>query len=87
MHGQSETFADKIRPLLAKGEKDFLCEGIASKAIPQPQLLVKDHKDLNEDGKYPTRLVIPATIFTMTFLKIGYLGIKKVLNDNGVNYA
>eukprot|EP00957_Ditylum_brightwellii_P194240 14793726-Ditylum_brightwellii.AAC.1 len=44
--GQAEAFAEKIKPLLAKGKKDYLWEGIASKAIPQPQLLVKDHKVL-----------------------------------------
>eukprot|EP00957_Ditylum_brightwellii_P169137 12873952-Ditylum_brightwellii.AAC.1 len=55
----------------------FLNEGIASKAIPQPQPLVKDHKKREENGDFPTCLVIPATNFTATFSKIGYLGIKQ----------
>eukprot|EP00957_Ditylum_brightwellii_P027391 2070473-Ditylum_brightwellii.AAC.1 len=42
--------------MLAKGEMAFLNEGISSKAIPQPQLLVKDHKDREENGDYPTCL-------------------------------
>eukprot|EP00957_Ditylum_brightwellii_P117574 8967021-Ditylum_brightwellii.AAC.1 len=65
----------------------FLNEGIASKAIPQPQLLIKDHKEREENGDYPTRLMIPATNFTATLLKIGYLGIKRVLDENKVNCA
>eukprot|EP00957_Ditylum_brightwellii_P115938 8843043-Ditylum_brightwellii.AAC.1 len=33
------------------------------------------------------RLVIPATNFTVSFSKLGYKGIKKVLDDHGVNYS
>eukprot|EP00957_Ditylum_brightwellii_P122928 9372970-Ditylum_brightwellii.AAC.1 len=33
------------------------------------------------------RLVIPATNFTAAFSKLGYMGIKKVLDDHGVDYA
>eukprot|EP00957_Ditylum_brightwellii_P086331 6569242-Ditylum_brightwellii.AAC.1 len=65
----------------------FLNEGIASKAIPHPQLLMKDHKDREENGDYPACLVIPATNFIAMFLKIGYLGIKWVVDKNKVNYA
>eukprot|EP00957_Ditylum_brightwellii_P211448 15366177-Ditylum_brightwellii.AAC.1 len=42
----------------------------------------KDHKALEEDGSFPTRLVIPATNFTATSSKLGYLGIKQILDDN-----
>eukprot|EP00957_Ditylum_brightwellii_P052945 4014245-Ditylum_brightwellii.AAC.1 len=55
--------------------------------IPQPHLLVKDHKDPDANVDFPTRLVIPATNFTAAFSKLGYMGIKKVLDDHGVNYA
>eukprot|EP00957_Ditylum_brightwellii_P067845 5149767-Ditylum_brightwellii.AAC.1 len=64
----------------------FLWEGIASKAISQPQLLIKDHKEPESNGKYPTQLVIPATNFMTTFLKGGYMAIQKVLDRNKVNY-
>eukprot|EP00957_Ditylum_brightwellii_P152704 11623952-Ditylum_brightwellii.AAC.1 len=63
----------------------FLWKGIASKAMPQPQLLIKDHKELELDGEYPTRLVIPATNFTLTFSKVGYMAIQMVLDRNKVN--
>eukprot|EP00957_Ditylum_brightwellii_P136405 10403560-Ditylum_brightwellii.AAC.1 len=33
------------------------------------------------------RLVIPATNFTASFSELGYMGIKKVLDDHGVNYS
>eukprot|EP00957_Ditylum_brightwellii_P075750 5756855-Ditylum_brightwellii.AAC.1 len=78
IRGEAEAFAAKVKLLLTKNEQDFLQEGIAYKAIPQPQLLVKDRKEPEEDGSFPTRLVIPATNFTATFLKLGYLGIKKI---------
>eukprot|EP00957_Ditylum_brightwellii_P210426 15364951-Ditylum_brightwellii.AAC.1 len=86
IHGEAEAFASKVQHMLTKNEQDFLKEGIASKAIPQPQLLVKDHKEPDNDSSFPTRLVILATNFTATFSKLGYLGIKRVLDDNKVNY-
>eukprot|EP00957_Ditylum_brightwellii_P139060 10599025-Ditylum_brightwellii.AAC.1 len=82
IHGETEAFATKVQPMLTKNGQDFLHEGIASKAIPQPQLFVKDRREPNDGGSFPTRLVIPATNFTVTFSKLGYLGIKRVLDDN-----
>eukprot|EP00957_Ditylum_brightwellii_P158100 12034380-Ditylum_brightwellii.AAC.1 len=86
IHGEAEAFATKVQLMLTKNEQDFLQEGIASKAIPQPQLLVKDHKEPNNNILFPTRLVIPATNFMATFSKLAYLGIKIVLDDK-VNYS
>eukprot|EP00957_Ditylum_brightwellii_P058811 4458778-Ditylum_brightwellii.AAC.1 len=76
IHGKVEAFEAKIKLLFTKNKRDFLQEGIVSKAIPQSQLLAKDHKPPKEDGSFPTRLMIPATNFTATFSKLGYLGIK-----------
>eukprot|EP00957_Ditylum_brightwellii_P209922 15364353-Ditylum_brightwellii.AAC.1 len=56
-------------------------EGLKSWAIPEPQLLIKDHKEL-KDGHFPTRLVIPATNFAATFSKIGYLGMIEEGREN-----
>ena len=42
---------------------------------------------INDKGEFPTRLVIPATNFTTTFYKIGYLGIKRRLDKGKVNYS
>eukprot|EP00957_Ditylum_brightwellii_P032150 2437722-Ditylum_brightwellii.AAC.1 len=67
IHRKAELYAAKIKPMLAKGEIDSLNE---------------DHKDKEENGDYPTRLVIPATNFMAMFLKINYLGIEKVLDNN-----
>eukprot|EP00957_Ditylum_brightwellii_P105832 8070594-Ditylum_brightwellii.AAC.1 len=64
----------------------FLREGISPKAIPQPQLLIKDNKEPESNSKYPTWLVIPTTNFTATFSKVGYMAIQKVLDKNKVNY-
>eukprot|EP00957_Ditylum_brightwellii_P108838 8302520-Ditylum_brightwellii.AAC.1 len=87
LHKDAENFPKHINFLLPEKEKEFIEEALFLKAIPQPQLLVKGHKDPDINGNFPTRLVIPATNFTAAFLKLGYMGIKKVLNDHGVNYA
>ena len=62
-------------------------KSLATRAIPSPKLLIKDHKKINENGEFPTRLVTPATNFTATFSKIGYLGIKVCLDRRKVNYS
>eukprot|EP00957_Ditylum_brightwellii_P162391 12365951-Ditylum_brightwellii.AAC.1 len=36
IHRKAEFYAAKLKPMLAEGEMNFLNEGIASKAIPQP---------------------------------------------------
>ena len=55
-------------------------------AIPSPKLLIKDHKKHDLEGNFPTRLAVPATNFTSGFPKIGYLGIKRILDENKVDY-
>ena len=60
---------------------------LATKAIPDPTLLIKDQKTINEKGEFLTRLVIPATNFTATFSKIGYLGIERCLDKGKVKYS
>ena len=38
-------------------------------------------------GEFTTRLVIQATNFSATFEKIGYLGLKNILEKNDINYT
>eukprot|EP00957_Ditylum_brightwellii_P089493 6814718-Ditylum_brightwellii.AAC.1 len=86
IHEEAEQYADSLAGILSPSEFGVLREGIASRAIPQPQLLIKDHKDQEPNGDYLTRLVIPATNFMATFSKVGYMAIQKVLDCNKVNY-
>jgi hypothetical protein len=65
----------------------FVKESLSSKAIPSPKLLIKDHKEINDDGNYSTRLVVPATNFTAAFSKLGYIGIKKIIDKAGIIYT
>ena len=60
---------------------------LGTRAIPSPKLLIKDHKTINKNGEFPTRLVILAKNFTATFSKIGYLGIKRCLDKRKLNYS
>ena len=72
---------------LSVQEEYFVRQLLATKAIPYPKLLIKDHNKINKKGELPTRLVIPATNFTATFSKIVYLGIKRLLDKGNVNYS
>ena len=86
---QKQCFAllKKHSELFSKNEREFLVEKINSKVIPTPRLLIKDHKKMKKDGNFDTRLVVPATNFTAGFSKISYLGIKSLLDKNGVRYG
>eukprot|EP00957_Ditylum_brightwellii_P179865 13701868-Ditylum_brightwellii.AAC.1 len=86
IHVEAEKYVEGLIGLLSAGEMGFLKEGIALKAVPQSQLLIKDHEDLEDNGEYPTCLVIPVTNCTDTFLKVGYMANHKVLDRNNVNY-
>ena len=71
---------------LSEKEFNFVKYSLKSKAIPTPKLLIKDHKTKNDNGEFPTRLIIPATNFTAAFPKLGYSGIRKIFDSAGVNY-
>jgi hypothetical protein len=62
-------------------------EALESRAVPTPKLLIKDHKPMNSKGEYVTRLIVPATNFTAAFPKVGYLGIKNIFDQNGIDYS
>ena len=38
-------------------------------------------------GNLPTILVIPAPNFSAAFAKVGYLGLKNILENNEINYT
>ena len=78
---------EKVKMELSVKEEEFLRKLLATRAIPSPKLLIKDHKTVNEKGEFPTRLLIPTTTFTATFSEIGYLGIKRCLDKVRVNYS
>ena len=71
---------------ISRNEYRFLEEIIDSKAIPTPQLLIKDHKKPKDNGEFPTQLVVPATNFTQGFPKLAYKGIKQCFDNFGIVY-
>ena len=61
---------------MSKNEVGHINESLKTKGIPTPKILIKYHKKLTSMGELPTRLVIPATNFSATFAKVGYLGLR-----------
>eukprot|EP00957_Ditylum_brightwellii_P089974 6852360-Ditylum_brightwellii.AAC.1 len=45
LHAEAKKFAASFLGLLSKGDEAFLQKDLDFKAVPQPQLLIKDHKD------------------------------------------
>ena len=41
---------DKVKMELSVQEENFVRQSLATKAIPYPKLLIKDHKTINEKG-------------------------------------
>eukprot|EP00957_Ditylum_brightwellii_P106594 8132078-Ditylum_brightwellii.AAC.1 len=70
LYHEALTFANSPKTFLNSNKFGYLMENLTSRAIPKPQLLIKDHKKFQKDGHHPTRLVIPATNFAATFSKI-----------------
>ena len=62
-------------------------QSLATRAILSPTLLIKYQNKINEKVELPTKLVIPATNFTATLSKIGYLGIKRLLDKWKLNQS
>eukprot|EP00957_Ditylum_brightwellii_P191087 14549652-Ditylum_brightwellii.AAC.1 len=85
IHQDAMTFPISLKENLKSDKIGYLMENLGSKAIPESQLLLKDHKK-KKNSNYPTRLMIPPTNFAATFSKIGYLAIKKIFDKEGVNY-
>ena len=72
---------------MSKNEVGHINESLKTKAIPKPKILIKDHKKLTSMGEFPIRLVIPATNYSATFEKVGYPGLKNILEKNEINYT
>lgn len=69
-------------------EYNYAKTTINKKAIPTVKLLSKDHKPdkKDENGDYPTRLVVPAKNFTAAFPHLGQKGIKTIMDRNQIIY-
>ena len=66
---------EDLYDFLDEKEYNFLKSTLKTRNIPTPKLIIKDHKKLNEEGDFPSRLIVPANNFTSAFPRLGYLGI------------
>ena len=83
----AEELKEKNRDILSDREFTFLEKNLLTKNIPTPKSIIKDHKKANKDGEFPSRLIVPANNFTSCFPRLGYLGIKRILDHHSVEYA
>jgi hypothetical protein len=87
IHEEGNELLSKLGNTLSEKEMGFVEEMLDSRAVPTPKLLIKDHKPMNEKGEYVMWLIVPATNFTAAFPKVGYLGIKNIFDQNGIDYS
>jgi hypothetical protein len=78
---------DTFQDMLSENEYNYIKQTINKASIPTVQLLVKDHKDKDSNGDYPTRLVVPAKNFTAGFPHVGQHGIRHILDRNEIDYS
>ena len=48
---------EKYKDILSEKEYTFLTKNLLTKNIPTPKLIIKDHKKMNQQGEYPSRLI------------------------------
>ena len=72
--------------ILSENEYYFLQSALKSRNIPTPKLIIKDNKKPNENGDFPTRLIVSVNNFTSAFQHLGYLGIRKIFDSNKIEY-
>ena len=70
---------------LSESKVGHINESLKTKPISTPKLLIKYHKNPNTNSEFTPRLVIPETNFTATFAKVGYLGLKAIIDNHLVN--
>ena len=78
---------DAIRFIMFNINMGHINESIKTKAFPTPKLLITDHKKGTRIGDLPDRLVIQATNFSSTFVKVGYLSLTDILEKNDIIYS
>ena len=61
-------------------------ESLKTYSIPTPKMLIKYHNKPNKNGYFTISLVIPATKLLDNLAKLGYLGLKLILDNHLVNY-
>jgi hypothetical protein len=62
---------EQFKYLLSENEYNYIKSTISKCNIPTVRLLIKDHKDKDEHGDFPLRLVVPAKNFTAGFPHVG----------------
>ena len=66
---------ERVKIDLSVQEEQFVRQLLVTHKIPSTKILIKYQKTSNEKEGFTTRLVIPATNFTITLSNIGYLEI------------
>jgi len=87
VHEEALKLCKTSSDILSSSEYNYIKSTINKRAIPNICLLIKDHKEKDGDGNYPTRLVVPAKHFTADFPHVGQRGIKAILDKNKIKYS
>lgn len=74
---------DELKIHLTQKEYDFLKAGIENREVPEPMLLLKDHKTTIPT---PYRFVLPCRNFTADFAKLGFTAVKNAMISGCVNF-
>ena len=77
---------DKYLDVLNDNKIQFLKSTLKMKNIPTPKLIIKDNKKPDNEGDFPSRLIVPANNFTSAFPRLGYLRIRQIFDKNKVEY-
>ena len=88
VHKKAIELLATINDLVGENEYKYIKSTITKRAVPTVQLLIKDHKKIDEStGEYPSRLVVPAKNYTAAYPHVGQRGIFEILRKNEVNFT
>ena len=86
VHEKAIALWTKYNGLMSAGESAYLENFINSRDVPVPRIIIKDHKKRKANGRFPSRMLIPATNFSQGAAKLGFNVLKNVFDRNGVPY-
>jgi hypothetical protein len=84
---QAKILLETLNDILSDDEYNYIKQTIKKMNVPTVQLLVKDHKDKDENVDHPTPLVVPAKNFIAGFPHVSQHGLRHILDRNEIDYS
>ena len=91
-YNEATDFLASLSGLISRNEAKYLRASLNGKFIPNPKILIKDHKPTMKKYSevlnfHDSRFIVPTGNFLSAFSRLGYSCIEQVFKRNGVDFA